>query len=111
MTAGYLDCLNSPKVSVVNTPILSLVSGGIRTEKGETPFDIIVWATGFKTNQFVHGVEVVGRDGEVLNVHWDRLGGPGAYMGTAVHGFPNFFMVSGPNLITGHTSALLAIEK
>jgi cation diffusion facilitator CzcD-associated flavoprotein CzcO len=54
---------------------------------------------------------VVGRGGETLEQHFETLGGPGAYNTAAVNGFPNFFMILGPNAATGHTSALMASEK
>lgn len=72
---------------------------------------MIILATGFKTNSFASGIDIYGRDGKSLDEHWSEADGPGAYNGTAMHGFPNFFLILGPNTATGHTSTLLAIEK
>jgi len=71
-----------------------------------------VLATGFQTSgKFFKGMEVIGRNGITADQHWDGIGGIGAYNTTAMHDFPNFFMLLGPNSVTGHTSALIAIEK
>ncbi|KAI4269083.1 MAG: hypothetical protein L6R38_007605 [Xanthoria sp. 2 TBL-2021] len=61
------------------------------------PASIIVLANGFSATRFLHPLTVYGRSGISLHDHWHDRGGPQAYMGTAVHGFPNFFMLTGPN--------------
>lgn len=81
------------------------------TDQGLVPADVIVLATGFQTNKFVPYMEVIGRDSKSLAEHWRQYDGPAAYNSTAVHGFPNFFMLLGPNSATGHTSSLMAAEK
>ena len=90
--------------------ILEIVPEGVRTSDGVIPADVIVLATGFETNQFTPFMDIVGRDGS-LNDHWKRYDGPEAYNSSAMSGFPNFFMLFGPNAGTGHTSALMAAEK
>jgi cation diffusion facilitator CzcD-associated flavoprotein CzcO len=111
MDTGYLASLHDPKAHLTSDPVASLTANGIHTPAGDIPVDIIVLATGFKTNQFLQPMQVLGRRGKSLEEHWERLGGPGAYNGTAMSGFPNFFMILGPNTATGHTSALMASEK
>ncbi|GKZ69748.1 hypothetical protein AnigIFM50267_004973 [Aspergillus niger] len=63
------------------------------------------------TLHFLSYMEVIGRGGKSVTQHWDQYGGPGAYNTSVMNGFPNFFMLMGPNSATGHTSALMAVEK
>jgi cation diffusion facilitator CzcD-associated flavoprotein CzcO len=56
-------------------------------------------------------MDVVGRRGENVDQHWSQYGGPSAYNCSVLNGFPNFFMLLGPNAATGHTSAMMAAEK
>ena len=73
--------------------------------------DIIILANGFHATQWLHHLEVTGRNGVSLHNEWDKRGGPQAYNGTSMDGFPNFFMIVGPNTITGHSSVILASEN
>lgn len=88
-----------------------ITAEGIETDKGFIPADVIVLATGFQTNKFIPYMDVVGRKGETVEQHWSQYGGPSAYNCSALNGFPNFFMLLGPNAATGHTSAMMAAEK
>lgn len=58
-------------------------------------------ATGFETTSYLSGLEVIGIDGESLHDRWGL--DPQAYLGVAVSGFPNFFMLYGPNTNQGPT--------
>ena len=87
-----------------------MISNGIVFGEETLPVDIIVLATGYVTNKAV-GFPIHGRDSEQLDEHWDAIGGPSAYGTIALHGFPNLFLVKGPNTVTGHTSAILVAEK
>lgn len=111
MDTGYLASLHSPNLHLTSEPIVAITPTGIRTAQDEYPVDVIVFATGFNTEEFIKPMKLSGRGGVTLDEHWKELGGPGAYNCTAVHGFPNFFMVMGPNAGTGHTSALMAAEN
>ncbi|KAI9767224.1 MAG: hypothetical protein M1840_005824 [Geoglossum simile] len=73
--------------------------------------DIIVLANGFNTIQWLHHLEVTGRNGVSLHNEWDKRGGPQAYNGTSMDGFPNLFLIVGPNTVTGHSSVILASEN
>lgn len=97
-------------MQLTKTDITAILPDGIQSSDGFIPADIIVLATGFQTNKFLPYTQVHGRDGTIQE-HWQRFDGPGAYNCTALSGFPNFFMILGPNTATGHTSALLASEK
>jgi len=86
----------------------SVVEDGIITKKGERlPFEVLIFATGFATD--VYPVPVRGKF-ETIQEYFKANGGPQAYLGTTVPGFPNFFMLFGPNTGTGHTSVLYTTE-
>jgi cation diffusion facilitator CzcD-associated flavoprotein CzcO len=70
--------------------------------------DVLVCATGFDTTHLLATLEVRGRGGRRLSEAW--ADGPAAYRGVTVPGFPNLFLMLGPNTGTGHTSTLLYIE-
>ncbi|KAK4640693.1 hypothetical protein QC761_600450 [Podospora bellae-mahoneyi] len=122
---GYLKALHDERVELVGERVVEVVPEGVKTEGGRlVEGDVIVLATGFETNRFLEGVEVVGRGGERLGGHWgedvsdgdsldgkEGMMGVGAYETVAVGGFPNFFMLAGPNSVTGHTSVIIAIEN
>jgi 4-hydroxyacetophenone monooxygenase len=76
---------------------LGLPKHGIMDNKGqERAVDVIVLATGFKANEFPWPMEVRGREGKSAEQLWEK-DGPRAYLGAMLPGFPNFFMVYGPN--------------
>src|SRR5213078_1593950 len=82
-------------------------AASIVTEDGaEHAVDTIIMATGFGVMQVADPLR--GCDGEALAEHWAAR--REAYLGTTVAGYPNYFMLVGPNTATGHTSALLYAE-
>jgi len=92
------DALMRDNVELVVEPIEALTPKGIRTADGvEHEFDIIVYATGFKANDFLWPMEVRGKDGKTVEELWAKDGAR-AYIGTMMPGFPNFFMIYGPNM-------------
>jgi cation diffusion facilitator CzcD-associated flavoprotein CzcO len=93
----YYEAYNLPHVDLValeETPIVEITERGIRTSEDEREFDVIVYATGFDaiTGPFDR-IEITGTKG-TLREAW--AGDPETYLGIVVHGFPNLFMVSGP---------------
>ncbi|KAL2862407.1 flavin-containing monooxygenase [Aspergillus lucknowensis] len=108
---GYLDSLHNDKYLLTDAKILEIVPEGLVTSNGLIPADVIVLATGFDTNRFLPGMQVHGRNETTVDEHWSRQDGPGAYNTSAMNGFPNFFMLLGPNTVTGHTSAIMASEN
>ena len=127
--AFWLDSLNDPKIDLTTQPISSLQPKGVTLGPGRTypnpedktskaptdekqlPADVIILANGFELTTWLCPLKVVGRGGAVLQEVWDERGGPQAYMGNAMDGFPNFFMIFGPNTATGHSSVILASEN
>lgn len=98
--AGYYQRFNQDNVDIVSlkeTPITEIVPEGIKTADGRVhELDVIVFATGFDA---VDGnylrLNIRGRDGVTLKDHWSE--GPTSYLGICVSGFPNMFMITGPN--------------
>ncbi|KAI1034442.1 hypothetical protein LB504_004382 [Fusarium proliferatum] len=75
------------------------------------PADIIVLANGFAVNRWFHPLQIVGSKGSTLQEEFDERGGPQLYRGTALDGFPNMFVLFGPNSFTGHSSVVLGLEN
>jgi len=82
---------------------------GIVTTKGEQlDLDLIIYSTGYDATDGVISYPVVGHEGKTLADVWADF--PRAYLGTSAPGFPNLFIVTGPNTGIGHTSAIFIIE-
>lgn len=105
----FYPALTRPNVELVTDPIERITAHGIVTADGrERAIDTLVCATGFDTTHLLSSLDVVGPDGHTLEQAWRD--GPQAYRGLTVAGFPNLFLMLGPNTGTGHTSTLLYIE-
>ena len=97
-------------VSVELSPIDHIDTDGIVTSDGAHHIaDAIVLGTGFQTTEFLAPMSVIGHHGLDLNDAWER--GAEAYLGISVAGFPNFFMLYGPNTNLGHNSIIFMIES
>ena len=105
----FYPALVQPHVELVTTGIDRFTPTGIVTTDGaERAVDVLVCATGFDTHHLLASLNVTGRAGQTLAQTW--AAGPEAYHGISVAGFPNLFLLLGPNTATGHTSTLLYIE-
>ena len=105
----YYAALARENVSLVTEAIQKInTSGIISTDNKEYPVDILIYATGFITNPFLLGLDIFGKHGKALSDHWKE--GPKNYLGMAIDGFPNLFMMYGPNTNLGHNSIILMIE-
>jgi cation diffusion facilitator CzcD-associated flavoprotein CzcO len=105
----YYEALSQENVEVVTSAVERIEPHAVRTADGEEhPADVIVYATGFRSTSFLAPIEIVGRDGVKLSEVWRS--GAEAYWGIAVPGFPNLFMLYGPNTNLGHNSILFMIE-
>jgi 4-hydroxyacetophenone monooxygenase len=83
-------------VHLVTDKIAEVTPKGVRTVDGtEHEVDVIIYGTGFKASDFLMPMKVVGRNGTDLHEHW--AGDARAYLGIVLPGFPNFFMLYGPN--------------
>ncbi|ADB62698.1 cyclohexanone monooxygenase (plasmid) [Haloterrigena turkmenica DSM 5511] len=110
---GYYEKYNRDDVELVDvgeSPIERIETDGIRTGDSVHDLDIIVFATGFDavTGTFEQ-LNIQGRNGIDLEEKWDA--GPRTHLGLAVHGFPNMFMVTGPQSPSVLTNMTVAIEQ
>jgi cation diffusion facilitator CzcD-associated flavoprotein CzcO len=109
LTDEWYPTLTQPNVELVSDRIAEVTPTGIRTEDGrERPADVLVLATGFKSHGFVAPMEVAGTEGRTLADEWADV--PRAYLGMSVPGFPNMFLLYGPNTNGGTGSVVYTIE-
>jgi cation diffusion facilitator CzcD-associated flavoprotein CzcO len=109
LTDDWYPTLLQPNVDLVADRIAEVTPTGIRTQDGvERPADAIVLATGFQSHAFVAPMRIAGEDGLTLSEAWARV--PHAYLGMSVPGFPNMFLLYGPNTNGGTGSVIYTIE-
>ncbi len=108
LSNDYLESLHRDNVELITKPIRGVDADGIVTKDGTTQVHAIVLATGFESNRFLYPIEIIGRDGVNLHESWDVR--PKTYLGIMAAGFPNFFMLYGPNTNLGHNSIIFMIE-
>jgi 4-hydroxyacetophenone monooxygenase len=107
---GWYQSLRKPNVTLMTEAVTSVTATGVVTASGSRhEVDVLVWATGFEASRFVSSLEVAGRDGVTLQQVWDGDDAR-AYLGVSVPGFPNFFMVGGPNSFPGSGSFMYFME-
>lgn len=107
MSNEYYPTFNRDNVELVTDPIANITADAIVTTDGlERHADTIVLATGFDTTRYLSAIEVTGRRGRRLADDWSD--GPEAYLGVTVAGYPNLFMLYGPN--TNNGTILFMIE-
>ncbi|MGY2487990.1 flavin-containing monooxygenase [Cupriavidus sp. CP313] len=110
LSSEYLAALSKPNVELVTDGIRRVTENGIETVDGVShPVDAIIYGTGFAATEFLSPMRITGRAGRVLNDAW--RGGAQAYLGLTVPGFPNFFMLYGPNTNLGHNSIVYMLES
>lgn len=109
LSNDYYPALARPNVEVV-TEGISEVRGHsiVSTDGTERKVDTIIFGTGFHVSDAPFAGRIRGRDGRLLSEVY--AGSPQAYRGTTVAGFPNAFMLLGPNTGLGHTSVVVMIE-
>jgi cation diffusion facilitator CzcD-associated flavoprotein CzcO len=109
ITSDWYPTLERPNVELLNGRVERITPHGVVGSDGvEREADAIIFGTGFHASNFVTPMKVSGLDGRVLNDVWaDR---PEAYLGTTVSGFPNFFLLYGPNTNHGSGSVPFTLE-
>jgi cyclohexanone monooxygenase len=96
MSREWFPALTRPNVRLVTDPIVEITEAGLRTADGEEHcVDTIIYGTGFKANEYLSSVTIHGRDGRTLHDDWRE--GAEAYLGLTVAGYPNLFLLYGPN--------------
>lgn len=109
VSSDFHRTLRRSHVDLVTTPIDELTSDGVRTADGALhAADVVVLATGFEAARFLAPMKVFGRDGHELSEEWRD--GAHAHLGITVPGFPNLFLVHGPNTALRSGSVVHMIE-
>jgi cation diffusion facilitator CzcD-associated flavoprotein CzcO len=109
LTDEWYPTLTKPNVDLVAERIAEVTATGVRTEDGvERRADVLVLATGFKSHGFVAPMQITGADGRTLADEWAQVAR--AYLGMSVPGFPNLFLLYGPNTNGGTGSVIYTIE-
>lgn len=105
----YLPAVQKPNVDLITEGIEAVTETGVRTKDGrDHPTDVLILATGFKPFDILESIEVTGPSGKSLREIWK--GGIAAHRTIMAPGFPNFFLLLGPNSGLGHNSVILMIE-
>ncbi|OBI17078.1 cyclohexanone monooxygenase [Mycobacterium sp. E2327] len=108
-SSDYLPTLTRPNVEVLSSPARCLRARSLVTEDGtERDVDVVVCATGYAAADYLGELDVSGEGGTTLREVWRD--GAHAYFGMAVPGFPNFFMLYGPNTNVGSNSVIFMLE-
>jgi hypothetical protein len=108
ITDDFYPALAQPHVKIETSPIERVTSAGVAVEGQAYDFDLLILATGFRTQEFMYPIKVTGTGGRSLEDIWQ--GGARAYRGVTVDSLPNFGMMYGPNTNLGHSSFILMIE-
>jgi cation diffusion facilitator CzcD-associated flavoprotein CzcO len=105
----WYPALQQANVEVIVTPIKAITESGVTTEDGtEHPVDAIILGTGFTPTDFLMPMQIAGLGGQGISEAW--ADGAEAYLGITVSGFPNFFMMYGPNTNTA-ASIIFMLEN
>jgi 4-hydroxyacetophenone monooxygenase len=108
---GWYRMLGRDNVELVSETITSIEPSTVVTGDGRRRHaDVLVLATGFDVANFLSGLSVRGRAGVSLRDRWGSEDAR-AFMGLAVPGFPNFFLLYGPNTQTGHGGSLITLVE
>jgi cyclohexanone monooxygenase len=109
----YYATFNRPNVTLVDlrkTPIQAITPTGLRTSAAEYTFDSLVFAIGFDAmTGALARIDIRGRDGVALRDRW--AAGPRTYLGLAVAGFPNLFLITGPGSPSVLSNMIVSIEQ
>ena len=112
---GYYETYNRPNVTLVDigpqgTPITRITPTGVQVGNEHHELDVLIFATGFDamTGSLLR-VDIQGRDGQRLADTWEA--GPVTYLGLGVHGFPNFFTITGPGSPSVLANMIIATEQ
>ena len=109
LSNNYYPALTRDNVDLDTSGIEEVTASGVRTKDGRhVEVDAIILGTGFKPMEMPDGLSILGRDGRSLRDDWSE--GPEAYLGITCSGFPNYFIMVGPNTGLGSNSIIFMIE-
>lgn len=110
LSNDWYPALDRPHVTLHTDGVTSLTPTGLVLTNGdEIDADVIVWCTGFTATEYLAPIEITGRGGRRLHDEWKA--GPEAYLGISVNGFPNMFMIYGPNTGSLTNTIIFLLEK
>lgn len=111
MDNSWYRTLRRDNVELVADTVTGFDRDHVLTAGGERiPADVVVLATGFHASRMLWPMEVTGRDGVTLRSKWGEEDAT-AYLGVAVPGFPNFFVINGPNTQLGHGGSAIYVNE
>lgn len=106
----YYPAIKRANLHLITETIDEVVPQGVRTADGQVhELDVLIYATGFRTQDFLTPMRVTGTGGRELDAVWRD--GARAHLGITVPGFPNFFLLYGPNTNLGHNSIIYMLER
>ncbi len=109
ISSDWYPTLNRPHVDVETRGIARITETGVvLADEASRDFDVLILGTGFTVDRPLGDAEVIGVDGQRLTQAWGAR--PSAHLGITVAGFPNAFLLLGPNTALGHNSVVLMIE-
>jgi cation diffusion facilitator CzcD-associated flavoprotein CzcO len=109
ISPDFYQAIQKPNAELVTAGIERVEPRGVRTRDGCLhELDVLVLATGFRADRFLRPIEVVGREGRRLDGVWSQR--PTAYLSISIPGFPNLFMLNGPNGPVGNFSLIEVAE-
>lgn len=109
LSNDYYQALQRPNVDVVTDPIERITANAVHTRSGAVhEVDAIICGTGYSVAEYLAPIEIIGPDGNNLNAVMQSNGQ--SYYGITVRGFPNLFLMMGPNTGLGHNSMVFMIE-
>ena len=110
---NYYETFNRDNVTLVDLRkggIDQITQSGVATAQGQYDFDVLVYATGFDAmTGALANIDVRGRESQALSDYWEA--GPRTYLGLQVHGFPNFFTITGPGSPSVLSNMMVSIEQ
>lgn len=110
LTNDWLPTLSRADVDVVTSALTEVTDTGVRDGAGTLhDVDTIIFATGFTSTEPPVAHLLTGTNGDTLAEHW--AGSPSAHLGITVSGFPNLFLMYGPNTNLGHSSIVYMLES
>ncbi|KAI1418311.1 FAD/NAD(P)-binding domain-containing protein [Hypoxylon sp. FL1857] len=112
---GYLEITGRENFTLIQCDGIRAVQGDnkrvlVDAASNRHEVDIVILANGFKTQDLLTPMKVLGINGKDLRETWKAKGGSEAYMGVSSNGFPNFFLLAGPNTLPSGNSTLHGIE-
>jgi cation diffusion facilitator CzcD-associated flavoprotein CzcO len=109
-SSDWYPSLAMDDVDVETDAVTEVTPTGVRTADGRLhEVDVIIYGTGFKATEFLAPMTISGRNGRDLHAQWSE--GARAHLGMAVPGFPNMFLIYGPNTNLGSSSTILMMEQ